>query len=44
MSNLDKLIKKDYTALDALRAIYVSGTNNLWATIKSGNKLRETKI
>lgn len=42
MSNLDKLIKEDYTTLDSLRALYVSGTNNLWGTIKSGDELRET--
>lgn len=43
MSNLDKLIKEDYTTLDSLRALYVSGTNNIWETIKSGDELRETK-
>lgn len=43
MSNIDKLIKDNYGLSDSLRALYVSGTNNLWATIKSGNKLNEVK-
>lgn len=43
MSNIDKLIKDDYGLSDSLRALYVSGANNLWATIKSGNKLNEVK-
>ncbi|WP_228156156.1 putative Ig domain-containing protein [Acinetobacter pittii] len=43
MSSLDKLIKDDYTAIDSLRALYISGANNLWSTIKTGNKLYEIK-
>jgi hypothetical protein len=43
VSNIDKLIKDDYGLSDSLRALYVSGVNDLWATIKSGNKLSEIK-
>lgn len=43
MSNINNLIKDDYGLSDSLRALYVSGANNLWATIKSGNKLNEVK-
>ena len=43
MSNLDKLIKDEYTILDSFRALYINGANNLWATIKSGNKLRDLR-